>query len=190
MRNSAQPRPQYVNLIGRLLQFDDGEIVPIGWRIDEVRHLGTEDQGVVVDELHRKGEILADDDVIGLLVQSRGFCFVFLLDRFVEQLVDFRVAVPADIEAVRRMVVATRHHLGPERNCPAPADLVHLQLIGHALEPFSHIGDPLDLVEFARGYGMTGIGIKQSGPHASRFLHMDDLEDGVSGPRPWIWSYR
>jgi zinc D-Ala-D-Ala carboxypeptidase len=47
--------------------------------------------------------------------------------------------------------------------------------------------DALDLVELARGYGMTGIGIKQSG--ASRFLHMDDLEDGVSGPRPWLWSY-
>jgi uncharacterized protein YcbK (DUF882 family) len=49
--------------------------------------------------------------------------------------------------------------------------------------------DALDLVELARGYGMTGIGIKQSGSHASRFLHMDDLGDGVSGPRPWLWSY-
>lgn len=50
--------------------------------------------------------------------------------------------------------------------------------------------EALILVELAREYGMTGIGVKQSGqPHASRFLHLDDLEDGVSGPRPWIWSY-
>jgi zinc D-Ala-D-Ala carboxypeptidase len=50
--------------------------------------------------------------------------------------------------------------------------------------------DALVLVELARGYGMTGIGVMQSGqPHKNRFIHMDDLADGVSGPRPWIWSY-
>ena len=61
---------------------------------------------------------------------------------------------------------------------------------GRAIDIGVSGSDALVLVELARGYGCTGIGIKQSGPHASRFLHMDDLENGVSGPRPWIWSYR
>ena len=34
--------------------------------------------------------------------------------------------------------------------------------------------------------GMRGIGLKQHGPHVSRFLHMD-MTDGPMRPR--IWSY-
>lgn len=34
--------------------------------------------------------------------------------------------------------------------------------------------------------GMTGIGIKQKGSIASRFIHLDTL---VTPPRPNIWSY-
>ena len=33
--------------------------------------------------------------------------------------------------------------------------------------------------------GFTGLGIKQHGPAAARFLHLDDLARG----RPRIWSY-
>ena len=33
----------------------------------------------------------------------------------------------------------------------------------------------------------TGIGIKQHGPHESRFIHLDTL---AGSKRPWIWSYR
>lgn len=35
----------------------------------------------------------------------------------------------------------------------------------------------------------TGIGISQKGPRESRFLHIDDLEDGPHCPRPWPWTY-
>jgi zinc D-Ala-D-Ala carboxypeptidase len=35
-----------------------------------------------------------------------------------------------------------------------------------------------------------GIGVKQSGPHKGRFLHVDVAPDGASNrPRPTIWSY-
>lgn len=34
--------------------------------------------------------------------------------------------------------------------------------------------------------GMSGIGVKQKGPHSSRFLHLDSL---TTNPRPWVWSY-
>jgi zinc D-Ala-D-Ala carboxypeptidase len=57
--------------------------------------------------------------------------------------------------------------------------------------------DALRLVEIARKYGMTGIGLKQDSktPHKSRFVHLDNLnsttdkEIGFEGPRPWVWSY-
>jgi zinc D-Ala-D-Ala carboxypeptidase len=32
----------------------------------------------------------------------------------------------------------------------------------------------------------SGIGIKQTGSHSIRFIHLDCIE---SGSRPWVWSY-
>ena len=33
---------------------------------------------------------------------------------------------------------------------------------------------------------MRGLGFNQKGPHASRYMHIDSLREGL---RPWIWSY-
>ena len=41
---------------------------------------------------------------------------------------------------------------------------------------------------FIPAMGMTGIGIKQHGPHNKRFIHLDNL-DNSTHPRPTIWSY-
>ena len=46
------------------------------------------------------------------------------------------------------------------------------------------------LLAHAGQFGMTGIGIKQTGDYQSRFIHIDDLEDGSHQPRPWVWTYR
>ena len=44
------------------------------------------------------------------------------------------------------------------------------------------------VIKIALELGMTGIGIKQKGPHKGRFVHLDNLPNGEH-PRPWIWSY-
>ena len=55
--------------------------------------------------------------------------------------------------------------------------------------------DALRIVEVAKKYGMTGIGIKQDSgtPHGKRFIHLDNLGSNYTkltvGPRPWLWSY-
>ena len=53
--------------------------------------------------------------------------------------------------------------------------------------------DALRLVEVAKKYGMTGIGVKQNGPAGKRFIHLDNLGSDYTkltgGPRPWLWSY-
>ena len=41
----------------------------------------------------------------------------------------------------------------------------------------------------ARALGMTGRGVKQHGPWAGRFLHLDNIESGGKHPRPRLWSY-
>ena len=44
------------------------------------------------------------------------------------------------------------------------------------------------ILQEAPSLGFTGIGIKQKGD--TRFIHLDDLEEGLpKRPRPHIWSY-
>ena len=64
---------------------------------------------------------------------------------------------------------------------------------GRAVDILISGADALRLVDIARKYGMTGIGLKQAGPHNKRVVHLDNLGYDYTkltgGPRPWIWSY-
>ena len=68
-----------------------------------------------------------------------------------------------------------------------------LREVGRAVDLQISVADALRLIEVAKKYGMTGIGVNQRGPAGKRFIHLDNL--GISytkltgGPRPWIWSY-
>lgn len=76
---------------------------------------------------------------------------------------------------------------------------VHNQAVSSTGPDGPHTKDALDvkvygyraflLVDLAIKHKFTGIGIKQHGPHADRFVHLDDLPDEAGQPRPWIWSY-
>ena len=54
---------------------------------------------------------------------------------------------------------------------------------GRAIDLAARGSEALQIVRMALEMGFTGIGVNQKGP--SRFIHLDDLEDG----RPTIWSY-
>jgi zinc D-Ala-D-Ala carboxypeptidase len=43
------------------------------------------------------------------------------------------------------------------------------------------------LIKAAQQAGFTGVGVNQKG--TGRFIHLDDLEDSLDQPRPWVWSY-
>lgn len=45
------------------------------------------------------------------------------------------------------------------------------------------------LLTLALQHGFTGVGLKQVGPHRSRFVHLDAIEPGPGRPRPTIWTY-
>jgi uncharacterized protein YcbK (DUF882 family) len=47
----------------------------------------------------------------------------------------------------------------------------------------------LRLATLAPGLGFTGVGLKQRGIRAGRFLHLDDLAAAPGRPRPWMWTY-
>ena len=46
--------------------------------------------------------------------------------------------------------------------------------------------DAHKLIGLAYELGFTGFGVKQSGPWAGRFIHLDDLQ---GEKRPRVWSY-
>ena len=50
-------------------------------------------------------------------------------------------------------------------------------------------GEALRLIVLAGRIGFTGVGCSQRGPVASRFLHLDDLSQTSTRPRPWLWTY-
>ena len=63
-------------------------------------------------------------------------------------------------------------------------------LYGRAVDVKVVGGDALELIGAALRHGMTGIGVKQRGDHDRRFIHIDDMPQSDTHPRPWIWSYK
>ena len=59
-------------------------------------------------------------------------------------------------------------------------------VLGEAVDIKVYGRDAHRLIKIAIAYGMTGIGVKQHGPHDGRFVHLDTLQGET---RPWIWSY-
>lgn len=47
--------------------------------------------------------------------------------------------------------------------------------------------DAYMLLNLALAEGFSGIGVNQVG--GSRFIHLDDLPNSPTTPRPWVWSY-
>lgn len=47
--------------------------------------------------------------------------------------------------------------------------------------------DAYRIIQLATDLGFTGIGVQQKG--SGRFIHLDDLPNSTSFPRPTVWSY-
>ena len=60
---------------------------------------------------------------------------------------------------------------------------------GHSVDVRVYGYRAAKLLDIAWKYGMTGVGVKQNGPHGDRFVHLDDLPDAPGQPRPWPWTY-
>lgn len=61
--------------------------------------------------------------------------------------------------------------------------------MGRAVDVLVHGADALQLIVIALAQGFHGIGVQQKGPHASRFIHLDDMHTESGFQRPAIWSY-
>ena len=84
----------------------------------------------------------------------------------------------------------TSAYRSPEHNRAIGGGDQSAHLIGRAVDIRISGAEALSLVVMARQQGFTGIGLRQHGLRATRFVHLDDLDGSQSEqPRPHIWTY-
>jgi len=82
----------------------------------------------------------------------------------------------------------TSGYRAPEHPIEAKKTRPGAHASGRAVDIGVRGAQALRVIEVGLKHGMTGIGVKQKG--SSRFIHLDDLENGATrAPRPTIWSY-
>lgn len=107
------------------------------------------------------------------------------------------VVVPEFLDKFEALRVAVRFALPISSGYRTPA---HNQVVSHTGPEGPHTtGRACDIklygerallvLEAARSFGFTGIGVMQAGSMASRYLHLDDLEATLTRPRPFLWTY-
>jgi uncharacterized protein YcbK (DUF882 family) len=102
---------------------------------------------------------------------------------FMEMLVSLRYAYD------KPMVISSGYRdasynqvIGGAKNSP--------HLFGKAVDVLVSGRDAYELMSLAMENGFSGIGVSQRGPHESRFIHIDTMDNSNMHPRPWVWSYK
>jgi uncharacterized protein YcbK (DUF882 family) len=102
---------------------------------------------------------------------------------FMEMLVSLRYAYD------KPMVISSGYRdasynqvIGGAKNSP--------HLFGKAVDVLVSGRDAYELMSLAMEKDFSGIGISQRGPHESRFIHIDTMDNSNMHPRPWVWSYK
>lgn len=83
--------------------------------------------------------------------------------------------------------VSSGYRCSQHNNAVSKTGLTGPHTTGRAVDLLAFGKDAIELVRLATSLGFTGIGISQKGDKASRFVHLDDIQD--RSIRPTIWSY-
>lgn len=88
------------------------------------------------------------------------------------------------------LVIASGYRSPHYNNAVSKTGYTGPHTTGRAVDLKIHGKDAYAVLSVALSLGFTGIGIKQTGPYAGRFIHLDDLqEDETKSSRPWVWGY-
>ncbi|MGE0407460.1 MAG: D-Ala-D-Ala carboxypeptidase family metallohydrolase [Candidatus Korobacteraceae bacterium] len=104
-------------------------------------------------------------------------------DAFLRRLVDLR------IELDFAFIVSSAYRCPRHNQAVATTGSDGPHTTGRAVDLLVYGFRAMAILEAAARFGMTGIGLRQHGPHRSRFLHLDDLPAAPGRPRPWVWTY-
>ncbi|MEO5335223.1 MAG: D-Ala-D-Ala carboxypeptidase family metallohydrolase [Magnetococcus sp. YQC-5] len=92
--------------------------------------------------------------------------------------------------AINKPMIITSGYRCGEHNADVSTASVCPHTMGCAVDVAISGEDVPKLIDLALGLGFTGFGLKQHGPIAGRYIHLDAVPAGDNNiPRPRFWTY-
>jgi uncharacterized protein YcbK (DUF882 family) len=128
---------------------------------------------------HKRWKYFSEDEL-----RCQGTGEIKMDESFMEKLVALR-------EKLNQPMTISSGYRSQAHNITINGSKNSAHLYGKAVDVVCNGKKAYNIVRLALEMGFTGIGVKQHGIHEKRFIHIDTMSlQGVTSPRPWIWSYK
>tara|TARA_R100001129_G_scaffold64614_2_gene44184 strand:- start:44 stop:433 length:390 start_codon:yes stop_codon:yes gene_type:complete len=129
--------------------------------------------------LHTRWKYFSEDEL-----RCQGTGQINMNETFMERLIELR-------EKLNKPMVISSGYRSEAHNIAIGGSKNSAHLKGCAVDVVCSGHLAYEIVKLAMELEFSGIGVKQNGVHAKRFIHIDTMpRHSITSPRPWIWSYK
>tara|TARA_R100000329_G_scaffold16984_3_gene17245 strand:+ start:668 stop:1057 length:390 start_codon:yes stop_codon:yes gene_type:complete len=129
--------------------------------------------------LHARWKYFSEDEL-----RCQGTGQINMNETFMERLIELR-------EKLNKPMVISSGYRSEAHNIAIGGSKNSAHLKGCAVDVVCSGHLAYEIVKLAMELEFSGIGVKQNGVHAKRFIHIDTMpRHSITSPRPWIWSYK
>jgi zinc D-Ala-D-Ala carboxypeptidase len=129
--------------------------------------------------LHTRWKYFSEDEL-----RCQGTGQINMNETFMERLIELR-------EKLNKPMVISSGYRSEAHNIAIGGSKNSAHLQGCAVDVVCSGHLAYEIVKLAMELQFSGIGVKQNGVHAKRFIHIDTMpRHSITSPRPWIWSYK
>ena len=129
--------------------------------------------------MHSRWKYFSEDEL-----RCQGTGQINMNETFMERLIELR-------EKLDKPMVISSGYRSEAHNIAIGGSKNSAHLKGCAVDVVCSGHLAYEIVKLAMELEFSGIGVKQNGVHAKRFIHIDTMpRHSITSPRPWIWSYK
>ena len=129
--------------------------------------------------MHTRWKYFSEDEL-----RCQGTGQINMNETFMERLIELR-------EKLDKPMVISSGYRSEAHNIAIGGSKNSAHLKGCAVDVVCSGHLAYEIVKLAMELEFSGIGVKQNGVHAKRFIHIDTMpRHSITSPRPWIWSYK
>ncbi len=129
--------------------------------------------------MHARWKYFSEDEL-----RCQGTGQINMNETFMERLIELR-------EKLNKPMVISSGYRSEAHNIAIGGSKNSAHLKGCAVDVVCSGHLAYEIVKLAMELEFSGIGVKQNGVHAKRFIHIDTMpRHSITSPRPWIWSYK
>ena len=129
--------------------------------------------------MHTRWKYFSEDEL-----RCQGTGQINMNETFMERLIELR-------EKLNKPMVISSGYRSEAHNIAIGGSKNSAHLKGCAVDVVCSGHLAYEIVKLAMELEFSGIGVKQNGVHAKRFIHIDTMpRHSIISPRPWIWSYK